>query len=68
MLLITSERPTSTSGTPLVSRSQFSFSLVNSWANWGASAVLDIFTAWNSVASPVVTAATAAAQPQRAAN
>jgi hypothetical protein len=41
--------------------------LANAWANWGASGVLDIFTAWNSAAAPHVAAAAAAAMPVRSA-
>lgn len=41
--------------------------LANSWANWGASGVLAIFTAWNSRAAPRVASALAASQPARAA-
>ena len=40
--------------------------LANSWANWGAAGVLNIFAAWNVAMSPLVTVASAASSPLRA--
>ena len=39
----------------------------NSWANWGATGVLNIFAAWNAVAVPRAADASAVAKPERAA-
>jgi hypothetical protein len=41
--------------------------VANSWANWGAAGVLNIFAAWNTAVSPQVEGDTAAALSQRSA-
>ena len=41
--------------------------MINSWANWGATGVLNIFSAWNSAVAPRVASACVAEKPLRAA-